>query len=73
MSSLHESLERAVGVLQAREAACQDAAGQEVSELLFYELRQWWSVGVTLGSFEKASRCASITRYSTACPASRGR
>jgi hypothetical protein len=24
---------------------------------LFYELRQWWSVGVTLGSFEKGHSC----------------
>jgi hypothetical protein len=48
-----ESLERAVGAPQAREAVSQQTTGEEVSELLFYELRQWWSVGVTLGSFEK--------------------
>jgi hypothetical protein len=35
-----ESLERAVGAPQAREAVRQHPAGQEVSERLFHELRQ---------------------------------
>jgi hypothetical protein len=36
----HEPLERAVGAPEAREAVRQHPAGQEVSELLFHELRQ---------------------------------
>ena len=36
----YKSLERAVGAPEAREAVRQHAAGQEVSELLFHELRQ---------------------------------
>src|SRR5712691_2032818 len=36
----HEPLHSAVGALQAREAVRQHPAGQEISELLFYELRQ---------------------------------
>jgi hypothetical protein len=49
----HESLHRAVGAAQAREAMRQHATGQEVSELLFHELGQRGAVRMTPGRLEE--------------------
>jgi len=42
----HQPLEGAVATAEAREAVCQDAAREEVSELLLHECRHGVAIGV---------------------------